>query len=232
MQPRFRNRSEAGAALAERLAAYRGKDAVVLGVPRGGVPVAAEVAEVLDAELDVVVAHKLGAPGRPELAIGAVTANGGLWLNEDYLRDMMVSTDYLRREIAYQRDETRQREARLRAGQAPTSIRGRVVIVVDDGVATGATLVAALRSARSREPQRLVAAAPVASVSALQMLRGEADDVVCVSTPEPFRAVGLHYDEFEQVSDEEVRRLLLGARAPGVRRHLRRSGQSLVNRSG
>jgi predicted phosphoribosyltransferase len=185
----YHDRRSAGAALADALATYRGRDALVLD-PGGGVPVAAEVARILDGELDVVVARKLGAPGYPELAIGAVTANGGQFLNDDVIRELRVSQQYIENEIAAQMAEARSREIRFRGGRAAPSIAGRTVLVVDDGLATGATMRAAVRSVRKAAPARLVVAVPVGSTQACEALRHEADQLLCLSEPEMFWAVG------------------------------------------
>jgi len=206
--PLFRDRRDAGDALAERLAVYRGRDVLVLGIPRGGVVVAAQVARRLDAELDVVVARKLGSPVSAELAIGAVTANGGRFLNEEAMRELSVSEPYLTAVTAVQMTEAREREARFRGGRGPLQVAGRTVILVDDGLATGATMRAAVRSVRQRAPVRLVVAVPVGSREACAALRGEADEVVCLDEPEFFGAVGSFYREFEPTQDEEVQRLL------------------------
>jgi predicted phosphoribosyltransferase len=207
-RPRFVDRVQAGRRLAGSLDAYRGKDVLVLGIPRGGVPVAAEVAKHLNAELDIVVARKLGAPGSPELAIGAVTANGGLFLNEDLLDELQVSEEYLNAVVASERAEARRRQERLRGARPRAPIAGRIVIVGDDGLAPGATMRAALRSVRKDHPSLLIAALPVGSREGCDELRSEADEVVCVSQPEPFFAVGLHYWHFSPTEDEEVQRLL------------------------
>jgi predicted phosphoribosyltransferase len=215
----FRDRRDAGARLGERLAALRGQDLLVLAIPRGGVPVADEVARRLDAELDVVVARKLGAPGQPELAIGAVTADGGRYLNEEILRETDADAAYLSRVTAEQMAEARRREARFRGGAAPPRLAGRTVILVDDGLATGATMRAAVRSVRQRRPTRVVVAVPVGSVHACAALAEEADEVVCLATPALFWAVGLHYEDFRPTEDAEVEAILrasrAGAGAPG-----------------
>jgi len=204
----FHDRIEGGRALAGALSAYRGKNVLVLGIPRGGVPVAAEVARELGADLDIVVARKLGAPGQPELAIGAVTANGGRYLNEAYIRELGVSQRYLEQETARKSTEAKDREARLRGRRPAATIEGRTVIVVDDGLATGATMRAALRSVRQRAPARLVMAAPVGAPESCAAMLAEADEVVCPLQPSIFYAVGVHYEEFEPVEDEVVARIL------------------------
>jgi len=204
----FRDRRDAGQALAARLERYRGSDALVLGLPRGGVVVAAEVARRLGAELDVVVARKLGAPISPEVAIGAVTASGERVLNEELIRELDVSEAYLSGVTAIEQREARRREAWLRGNRPPPPIAGRTVIVVDDGLATGATMRAALRSVRQQSPTRLVVAVPVGSREACEALRAEADEVVCLHAPASFNAVGSYYLKFDQTSDDEVRRLL------------------------
>jgi len=207
-EPLFRDRRDAGRALAARLERYRGSDTLVLGLPRGGVVVAAEVARRLGAELDVVVARKLGAPISPEVAIGAVTASGERVLNEDLIRELDVSEAYLSGVTAVEQREARRREAWLRGNRPPPRIAGRTVIVVDDGLATGATMRAALRSVRKQSPAHLVVAVPVGSREACEALRAEADEVVCLYTPASFNAVGSYSLKFDQTSDEEVRRLL------------------------
>lgn len=212
-ETRYRDRIEAGAVLARHLERYRGQRPVVLGIPRGGVPVAAEVARRLAGELDVVVARKLGAPRHEELAIGAVTADGGRFLNDDVIRALGVTDEYLSRVTEEQMREARSREQRFRGGRAPAPLAGRTVILVDDGLATGATMRAAVRAVRARAPARLVVAVPVGAASTCTTLAGESDEVVCPSRPEPFVAIGLHYFDFEQVSDDEVVALLrAGAR--------------------
>jgi putative phosphoribosyl transferase len=204
----FHDRRDAGRRLAARLAPHAGPGTIVLGIPRGGVPVAAEVARALGAELDVVVARKLGAPHNPELAIGAATADGGRWLNEELLGMLGVSPGYLERVTLEEMAEARRREARFRGGRAAPPLAGRIVILVDDGLATGATMRAAARSVRARGPGRLLVAVPVGAADTVEALRDECDEVVCLACPDPFYAVGLHYVDFGQTSDEEVEMLL------------------------
>ena len=212
----YRDRTEAGSALAALLGAYRGRDALVVGIPRGGVVVAAEVARLLDAELDVVVARKLGAPGQQELAIGAVTADGGRFLNDDVIKLLNVSEPYVEAVTHVQMAEARRREDWLRHLRPAANVAGRTVILVDDGLATGATMRAAARSLRQRLPARLVAAVPVGAREACTALRADVDEVVCPRQPEPFGAIGFYYHHFEPVEDDQVRELLEAARVVGV----------------
>lgn len=213
----FRDRVDAGIQLAERLAAYRGEDVIVLAIPRGGVPVGAEVARRLEAEFDIVVARKLGAPFSPELAIGAVTADGGRYLNEEIMAEVGVNDTYLVTVTAAERAEARQREQRFRGSRAAPRIQDRTVIVVDDGLATGATMHAALRSLRDKRPAKLIMAAPVGPPDTCDAMRAEADEVVCLYQPDPFYAVGLYYRLFAQAEDAEVQRLLQEAYARPLR---------------
>ncbi|HWP35780.1 MAG TPA: phosphoribosyltransferase [Thermodesulfobacteriota bacterium] len=211
---RFRDRREAGRELARRLLPYRDLDPVVLALPRGGVPVGYEVARALGAPLDIVVVRKLGAPGQPELAIGALVDGDdpqGV-LNPDVVELLGVPAEYVRDEVARQLAEIRRREARYRGGRPRVPVGGRTAIVVDDGVATGATVRAALRGLRRAAPRRLVLALPVAPPDTARQLRAEVDDLICLRTPEPFIAVGRHYEDFSQPSDEEVVALLEEAR--------------------
>lgn len=206
--PLFRDRAEAGRRLAERLEQYRKASPVVFAIPRGGVPIGVEIARHLDAALDVVVARKLGAPFQPELAIGAVTADGGRFLNQDVLRELAIDDAHLERVTREQLAEARRREERFRGGRSPVPVRERTALLVDDGLATGATMRAAARSLRQRQPARLVVAVPVGSRQACAALREDADEVVCLAQPEPFYAIGPYYQAFDQVEDAEVLRLL------------------------
>jgi predicted phosphoribosyltransferase len=203
----FPDRRVAGERLAETLGDLAGERPVVLGIPRGGVVVAAVVADRLEAPLDVVIPRKLGAPGNPELGLGAV-AEGVQVLDDRLVRALGVDQDYLRDEIAAQQGEIRRRGQAYRGGRPEVELAGTTAVVVDDGVATGGTAVAAVRWARSRGPKRVVLAVPVAPAEAAAMLRKEADEVRVLTTPEPFYAVGQWYDSFPQVSDEEVVELL------------------------
>lgn len=207
----FADRTEAGLRLAGRLEQYRARRPLILGIPRGGVPVAAEVALRLGAELDVVVARKLGAPAQPELAIGAVTANGGRYLNERLIREIGVREAYIEAVTAEQQAEARGREQRFRDGRPAPDVAGRVVIVVDDGLATGATMRAAVRSVRRGQPALLVAAVPVGAPQSCEELQAEVDELVCLFAPESFWAVGFYYRHFQPTEDEEVRELLRAA---------------------
>ena len=204
----FADRREAGRVLADALRRYAGRDVLVLGIPRGGVPVADEVARALNADLDVLVARKLGAPDQPELAIGAVTANGGEFINEEIVRNLGVTDEYIRRVRDDQMTEARRREARFRGKRSRERVRGRIVLVVDDGLATGATMRAAVRSVQNQKPARLVVAVPVGSREACDALGGEVDEIVCPNVPEPFGAVGYFYRNFEPTEDAEVQTIL------------------------
>ncbi len=227
MRTRLLDRAEGGARLADALEPYRDRNSLVLGIPRGGVVTAAEVARRLGAELDVVVARKLGAPGHEELAIGAVTANGGRYLNAELIAELGVSEAAIEAVTARQREEARRREALFRDGRPPPVIAGRVVIVVDDGLATGATMRAALRSVRAAGPATLVAAVPVGAPESCDDLATEADVVVCLQRPEPFLAVGSHYEQFEATSDDEVSDILAAPRpaAPAAAPARREGGE-------
>jgi len=210
----FKNRKDAGRRLAARLLPYKAENPVVLVLPRGGVPVGYEVAAALDAPLDVIVVRKLGAPDQPELGIGAVVDGDHPQsvLNEEVLRTLRVSQAYLSREVALELAEIRRRQELYRGGRPPVNVAGRTVIVVDDGIATGGSMRAALRGVRRNNPKRLVLAVPVAPPDTIESLRPEVDEVVCLGTPLLFAAVGQFYEDFRQTTDEEVVRLLEAAR--------------------
>ncbi len=206
----FKNGREAGRQLAKALTkrGYQGETTLVLGIPRGGLVVADEVAKALSATLDVVIARKLRAPYQPELGIGAVVDGDHVVLNEGVVRSVGASQDYLNREIMYQKGEV-ERRLRFYRGDHPAPVAaGKTVIVVDDGIATGYTFRGSLESLRQRHPDRLVAAAPVAAHDSAEMLKASADEVVCLHTPVSFYAVGTWYENFEQLSDEDVAAIL------------------------
>jgi predicted phosphoribosyltransferase len=205
----FQDRAEAGRKLAEKLHAYAGRpDVLVLALPRGGVPVGYEVARALEAPLDVFVVRKLGVPGHEELAMGAV-ASGGAWvLNEDVVGDFSIS-DYVIRTVAVRElKELERRERLYRGDRPPPDARGRVVILVDDGLATGSTMRAALSALRRLGPSRIIVAVPTAAPSTCAEFGHQVDECICCITPDPFYAVGVWYEDFSQTTDEEVRDLL------------------------
>ncbi|MDD4867035.1 MAG: phosphoribosyltransferase [Mycobacterium sp.] len=205
----FRDRREAGRALAEQLAAYRERDGVlVLGLARGGVPVAWEVAAALHAPLDVFLVRKLGAPGSAELAMGALASGGALVMNDDVLSSLGMTDEQVDAVIERERAELTRREQAYRGGRPITDPHAKIVLLVDDGIATGASMLAAVRALRSSDPQSIVVAVPVGPASSCRALAREADDAVCLTTPTGFRAVGQLYADFHQVADEEVRDLL------------------------
>jgi len=216
----YLDREDAGRRLGAELARRDLGDVVVLGLPRGGVPVAAPVAVALGAPLDVIVVRKLGVPSRPELAMGAIAEGGVRVLDERVVRRAGVAPWQLEEVEAREREALAERVARLRHGRPRPELAGRTALVVDDGVATGATASAAARAARRLGAARVVVAAPVGATDAIQGLR-DADEVVCPRTPEPFGAVAAHYVRFEQTSDAEVERLLaVSPDRPGPRRRL------------
>ena len=205
----FEDRRDAGRQLSERLSELDlGDDILVLALPRGGVPVGYEVASALDAPLDIFVTRKIGAPGNPEFAIGAVASDGTLVLDENVIRGFGISDDYVETERKRQLDEVERRMAAYRGDRPRPEIRGRTIILVDDGVATGATVRASLQALRQSEPGRLILAVPIGPAQTIQELRSLADEVVVVATPEPFWAIGRFYRVFGQTSDEEVVQLL------------------------
>lgn len=206
---RFRDRAAAGRVLAGLLAHWRGAPGLlVLALPRGGVPVAREVADGLAAPLDLLLVRKLGVPGREELAMGAIASGGAMVLNDDVIRAARVGPEALDTVAAAEWRELRRREQAYRGSRAPIEVAGRTVIVVDDGAATGATMRAALTALARLDPARIIAAVPVAPTSVRAELAMLADEVVCASSPPGFSAVGGSYDDFGQTSDAEVRALL------------------------
>ena len=207
-EPRFANRREAGEALAHRLAGFASQDVVVFGLPRGGVPVAFEVARALRAPLDVLVVRKLGFPGHAEFAMGAIASGGVRVMNDEIPPQYMPTPAEVDDVTRAEQLELERRERAYRGHHALTPVKDRVVLLVDDGLATGTTMRAAVRAVRQLSPARIVVAVPVASMQARDALSAVADEVICLRTPEPFAAVGLWYQEFHQTSDDEVAELL------------------------
>jgi len=218
----FHDRTQAGRLLAAKLATFKAERPIVLGLARGGVPVALEVARLLDAELDVVVVRKLGAPGAPELALGAIAEGGAVYVSREVLRDLGVGDAWVAAVAAREGAEIARRVLAYRGGRPVRDLAGRTAIVVDDGVATGATARAAARAARQLGAARVVLAAPVIAAASLPELRSEFDSIVAVEQPDVFFAVGQWYDRFEQVSDEDVIECLHRASAPDGARELER----------
>lgn len=211
---RFHDRSEAGRRLAAELGKYKGRDdLVVLGLPRGGVPVAFEVANALDAPLDVFVVRKLGFPGHEELAIGALASGGVRFVNEELARTYGISTEDIDDIARREQVELTRRERQYRDGRPFPDVHGKTVILVDDGLATGASMRAAVEALRRAAPARIVVAVPVSSPDTCAALEDVADETVCAMTPASFSAVGQWYEDFEQTTDDEVRELLTRARA-------------------
>lgn len=205
----FRNRDDAADRLAQALAPWAGSHPLVLAIPRGAVPMGRRIADALGGELDVVLVRKIGAPYQPELALGAVDEAGDVhWASPEAARS--VDPMWLEHEKHALRERIRERRDRYRAGRPAIDPAGRVVIVVDDGIATGSTMIAALHATRARSPARLICAVPVAAPDSLERVRGHADEVVCLHAPAGFRAVSMYFDHFEQVEDDEVERLLAG----------------------
>jgi predicted phosphoribosyltransferase len=216
-RPPFRNRSDAGRLLATKLTAYANRpDVLVLALPRGGVPVAYEVARALGAPLDVFIVRKIGVPGYEELAMGAVASGGVRVLNDHIVSGLRIPEYVIEAVTAWEQQELARRERLYRDDRPPPDVRGRTVILVDDGLATGATMQAAIKALRQQQPARIVVAVPTASPGTCDELRAAADEVICAITPEPFYAVGLWYEDFSQTTDEEVRDLL--ARSMGAGR--------------
>lgn len=210
----FHDRSEAGRILADKLSSYANRsDVLVLALPRGGVPVGYEVAQTLQAPLDVFLVRKLGLPGQEELAMGAIASGGTRVLNEEVVSKLNVPDEVIDTVAAEEQQELSRRERDYRDGRPPPDVRSRTVILVDDGLATGSTMRAAVAALRQQGPARIVVAVPVGAAETCAELEHEADEVVCAQTPQPFYAVGAWYDSFSQTTDEEVRDSL--ARAAG-----------------
>jgi putative phosphoribosyl transferase len=205
----YRDRADAGQILAKYLLAQESDpNPLVLALPRGGVPVAFEVARALRAELDIFLVRKLGLPGHEELAIGAIATGGVRVLNQELIQELQLSQALIDRLTATEQRELERRERLYRENRPPLVMRDRTVILIDDGLATGASMMAAIRALRPQSPKRIVVAVPVAAPETCQQFRAEADNVICPATPEPFGAVGAWYHDFSQTSDNEVRKLL------------------------
>ncbi|MBP1149354.1 phosphoribosyltransferase [Methylocaldum sp. RMAD-M] len=212
MDTLFENRTDAGRQLAQALGAYAGRsDLIVLALPRGGVPVAYEVARALKAPLDLLIVRKLGTPGNPELAMGAIASGGASVLNRDVVSIYRISDEVIENAAAKERQELERRERLYRGDRPYPDIENRCIIVVDDGIATGATMRAGLAALRQRNPACVVVAVPLAPTDTVERLRAEVDEVVCLTTPEPFFAVGQGYRDFSQTTDDEVREILTRA---------------------
>jgi predicted phosphoribosyltransferase len=208
----FRDRAEAGRHLAQGLTGYAGRsDVLVLALPRGGVPVAFEVAQVLGVTLDVFLVRKLGVPGHEELAMGAIATGGVRLLNQDVVNYLRIPPEIIDRATVAQQAELERRERAYRDDRPPLDVRGKTIILIDDGLATGTSMRAAIAALRRRQPASIVVAVPVGSPSTCDEIREEVDGLVCAYTPDQFRAVGEWYDDFSQTNDDEVRELLAQA---------------------
>lgn len=204
----FTNRKEAGKLIARALSEYRGQKAVVLGIPRGGIIVAREIARELDAELDIVLAHKLRTPGHAELAMGSVAEDGKLFLNQEVVQELRIGDTYIQQEKARQMAEIKRRTEMIRHIRPKIPLKGRIVIVTDDGVATGATTQAALWAVRLEQPKKLIAAMPVGPEGTIRRLAEDVDEMLCLRAPPLFAAVGQFYQRFYPVEDEDVLAIL------------------------
>jgi putative phosphoribosyl transferase len=215
----FKDRRDAGRVLAEYLKSHADRnDVLVLALPRGGVPVASEVARELRAPLDVFLVRKLGVPGREELAMGAIASGGIRQLNDDVVRELGISPETIDEVEESERNELERREHAYRDDRPPIDVTGRTVILVDDGLATGASMRAAVAALKRKQPRQIIVAVPVASADTCDEFATLVDEVICARTPEPFYAVGLWYDDFSQTTDEEVRNLLIEASSAQARK--------------
>jgi len=203
----FKDRLEVAEKLVPALSSYRGQNPLILAIPRGAVPMAHYLAKALQGELDVILICKLGAPGQPELAVGAVDESGEVYLHP-YAKELAISKTYLEEELLEQLHVLRQRRSLYTPDRSSIDPKGRVVIIVDDGIATGSTMLAALRAVQAKRPKKLIAAVGVAPAESVKRLEAVADDVVCLARPEPFYAVGQFFEDFSQVEDKEVTSLL------------------------
>ncbi len=218
----FTDREEAGMELANKLGKYKGKEnLLILALPRGGVPVAFEVAKSLGTQLDVFITRKLRFPDEPELAVGALAENGEVFLNDE-LKDYCPE-EYLEKELSFQREEIKRRQIMYRGGKELPSLSGKTVILIDDGIATGATMIATIRALRASNVKELIVAVPVAPPDVVEEFSKLADELIALYTPYPFFAVGAHYMDFSQVSDEEVKKYLDRSRIMHEQRHEKES---------
>lgn len=204
----FKDRVEAGQILARQLSKYRAENPLVLGLPRGGVPVAFEVAKALNAPLDVYIVRKLGVPGQEELAMGAIATGDVRVLNENVIGPLHISQKAIEAETEREKEELKRRERLYRSGRTPLNVANRTVLLIDDGIATGSTIKAAIAALKKQKAAKIVVGVPVAPPSTIEELEQEVDEIVCVSTPDFFIAISLWYDEFPQTTDEQVRKLL------------------------
>ncbi len=226
----FQDRTDAGQQLAARLAQYANRpDVLVLALPRGGVPVAYEVAKQIGAPLDVFLVRKLGVPGYEELAMGAIATGGVRVINEDVVSQLDIPGEVIDAVAVEEQRELERRERAYRDDRPPPDVKGHTVILIDDGLATGSTMRAAAAALRKQVPARIVIAVPVAAAQTCDEFREEVDEIVCAVTPEPFRGVGLWYQDFSQTTDEEVRELLEKARKLSKQTQLRGRGQAATN---
>ena len=217
---RFRDRTQAGRRLAESLADYAKRgDAIVLGLPRGGVPVAFEIAKTLDIPMDIFLVRKLGVPGHEELAMGAIASGGVRVLNDDVIHALGISDRAVAEVAAREQHELERRNRLYRGEQAAPDLRNKLVILTDDGLATGATMQAAVNAVRAQQPAQVVVAVPTAAPDTCDMLAQQVDRIVCLMTPEPFGGVGAWYEDFSQMTDDEVRGILEEAQAQRIGRH-------------
>jgi putative phosphoribosyl transferase len=217
METRFRNRTEAGRQLAEALKIYRNRaDVLVLGLPRGGVPVASEVAKALNAPLEICIVHKLGVPGHKELAMGAIASGGVRVLNYDVLGWLQISSKTIDEVAERELRELQRRDRTYRGDRPQPKIKDRTLILVDDGLATGSTMRAAIAVLKAQQPKEIIVAVPVAPADVCQEFKAEVDSVICLATPEPFYAIGLWYENFAQTTDDEVCALLANSLAVGA----------------
>lgn len=204
----FKDRVDAGEILANKLSKYAVENPLVLGLPRGGVPVAFEVAKALKAPLDVYIVRKLGVPGHEELAMGAIATGDVRVLNESVIGPLRISKEAIETETRKEKAELKRRERVYRSGRAPLNVANRTVLLIDDGIATGSTIKAAIAALKKQKAGKIIVGVPVAPLSTIEELKEEVDDLVCISTPDVFIAISVWYDEFPQTSDEQVRELL------------------------